>query len=143
MGDKCKIDICQNNANADDACLQDAGLNVCGGFVPCGRMANNPNTPWDDTATCDFCHIAVLLNLFMDFLVSMALIISILAIVFTGFLFITSGGNPENRNKAKSYFKGIMIGFFVIFLAWLLIDFLFIVWGFLDPMGGQWNVVCE
>ncbi len=114
-----------------------------GGWVPCGREWNDPDTPWNDTASCDFCHIMMLMNLFMDFLVSFALVITVLAIVFTGFLFITSAGSPERKNKAKAYFKGILIGFFVIFLAWLIVDFLFVVWGYLDPLGGQWNVVCE
>ncbi|MFZ2970594.1 MAG: hypothetical protein WA063_05590 [Minisyncoccia bacterium] len=114
-----------------------------GGLVPCGREWNDPNTPWNDTASCDFCHIMMLMNLFMDFLVSFALVLTVLAIVFTGFLFITSAGSPERKNKAKAYFKGILIGFFVIFLAWLIVDFLFVVWGYLDPLGGQWNVVCE
>jgi len=114
-----------------------------GGIIPCGREWNDPQTPWNDTAPCDICHIFMLLNLFMNFLVSLASVLAVLAIVFTGFLFITSAGNSEKRNKAKNNLKWIIVGFLVVFLAWLIIDFLLFIWGFLDPLGGEWNVVCD
>ena len=114
-----------------------------GGFVPCGRADNNPATPWDDTEPCNLCYLVMLLNQGMDFLIKIASAVAILAFVITGFLFITSAGNPERKNNAKATFKWVLIGFLIIFLSWLLVDFLLSAWGYLDPLGGKWNVVCD
>ena len=85
----------------------------------------------------------ILLNQGMDFLMKIASVIAILAFIITGFLFIASAGNPERKNNAKESFKWIIVGFLIIFLSWLFIDFLLSAWGFLDPLGGEWKVVCE
>jgi len=114
-----------------------------GGMVPCGRENNDPATPWDDTEPCSLCYLIMLLNQITNFLLKIASAIAILAFVITGFLFITSSGNPERKNLAKTSFKWIIVGFFIIFLAWLFVDFLLSVWGYLDPLGGKWEVVCD
>ena len=114
-----------------------------GGLVPCGRDWNDPATPWDDTEPCNLCYLLFLINKITNFLLALAAAIAMLALVITGFLFITSAGNPERKNNAKATFKWIIIGFFIIFLSWLLVDFLLTVWGYLDPLGGKWDVVCE
>ncbi|MCK5123218.1 MAG: hypothetical protein KAQ87_03670 [Candidatus Pacebacteria bacterium] len=114
-----------------------------GGLVPCGRDWNDDATPWDDRVPCTLCHLMILLNQGMDFLMKIASVIAILAFIITGFLFIASAGNPERKNNAKESFKWIIVGFLIIFLSWLFIDFLLSAWGFLDPLGGEWKVVCE
>jgi len=113
------------------------------GLVPCGRLCNSLDTPWDDTEPCNLCYLLMLLNQGMDFLVKIASVVAILAFVITGFFFITSAGNPERKSLAKTSFKWILVGFLIIFLSWLFVDFLLSAWGYLDPLGGEWNVVCD
>ena len=140
--DVCTGDRCVSlDGGLSSNCM--AGSNICGGLVPCGRMVNDPNTAWDDTASCEFCHGIMLLNQGMNFMLGIASVVAILALVITGFLFITSTGNPERRNSAKTTFKWIIIGFLILFLSWLIVDFILSAWGYLDPLGGEWNVVCE
>lgn len=115
-----------------------------GGLVPCGRDWDDPNTPgWDERDPCSFCFLIMLLNQIANFLLQIASVIAILAFVITGFLFITSSGDPERRNLAKTSFKWIIVGFLIIFLSWLFIDFILSAWGYLDPLGGEWEVVCD
>jgi streptogramin lyase len=114
-----------------------------GGLVPCGRDWDDPATTWDDTQPCNFCHGIMLLNQGMNFLMKIAGTVAVLAIIITGFLFITSAGNPERKNIAKTTFKWIIIGFLILSLSWLMVDFLLSAWGYLDPLGGEWNVVCD
>lgn len=114
-----------------------------GGLVPCGREWDDPNTSWDDTDSCEFCHGIMLLNQGMNFLMKIAGVVAVLALIITGFLFITSAGNPERKNNAKTTFKWVIVGFLILFLSWLLVDFFLSAWGYLDPLGGEWNVVCD
>ena len=113
------------------------------GLVPCGRLCDAPDTSWDDTQSCNFCHGIMLLNQGMNFLMKIAGVVAVLAIIITGFLFIFSAGNPERKNNAKTAFKWVIIGFLILSLSWLMVDFLLSAWGYLDPLGGEWNVVCD
>ena len=141
-GDVCTGDRCVSpDGGLSGKCV--AGSNICGGLVPCGRMVDDPATSWIDTDPCELCHVIMLFNQGMNFLLEMASIIAVLALVITGFLFITSAGNPERKNSAKTAFKWVIVGFLILFLSWLIVDFILSAWGFLDPLGGKWNVVCE
>jgi len=115
-----------------------------GGLVPCGRDWDDLSTPLlDETDPCNLCHLIMLLNQGMNFLMQIASVLAILTLIITGFLFITSAGNPERKNLAKTSFKWIIVGFLIIFLSWLFVDFLLSAWGYLDPLGGKWEVVCD
>lgn len=133
--DPCTIDECRGGA-----CITD---NFCGGLVPCGRMVNNPATVINEKAPCDFCHLAYLIDVTLDYLISFAAILAVLALLVVGLFFITSEGDAKKRKDAKSGLKWVLLGFVIIFIAWLIVDFLFSVWGFLDPMGGEWYAVCD
>ena len=140
-GNPCTGDRCLSVGGLPGSCV--AGSNICGGLVPCGRIVNDPSTSWNDTDPCDFCHLLMLMSEIINFLIALAATITLLALVITGFLFITSAGNEERRTSAKRAFKMTLIGFIVIFMSWLMIDFLLTAWGYLDPLGGEWNVVCD
>jgi len=141
-GDICTGDVCVSpDGGLSSTCR--AGENICEGLVPCGRMVNNPATAWDDTDSCDLCYGILLLNQGMNFLTAIAGIVSTLALIITGLLFITSAGNVERKNSAKTMFKTVLIGFIILFLSWLIVDFVLSVLGYIDPLGGKWNVTCE
>ena len=115
-----------------------------GGLVPCGRDWDDPSTSlFNETNPCDLCFLLMLISKIINFLLALAATIALLALVIIGFLFITSAGNEERRTSAKQALKLTLIGFIVIFISWLMIDFLLTVWGYLDPLGGKWNVVCD
>lgn len=114
-----------------------------GGLVSCGRRWDDPSTPIREDAPCDLCHIIYLINLVLNYLMSFVGIVAILALILVGYLFITSAGDSQKRQDAKKRFKYVLVGFVIIFLAWLIVEFLFTVWGYLDPLGGEWFVVCD
>lgn len=133
--DPCTIDECKGGS-----CLD---TNFCGGLVPCGRMIDNPNTVINETNQCDICHLFYLIDLVLDFIISFAGITAILSLILVGYAFITSAGDTQKRQNAKNKLKWVLAGFMIVFLAWLIVDFFFSVWGFMDPLGGKWNVVCD
>jgi len=113
-----------------------------GGLIPCGREWDDPDTPWNDKAPCDLCHLILLVNEIMNFLAGLAFVIALLALIVTGFLLLTSAGNSEKINNAKTNLKWIILGIIIIFFAWFIVDFLLTAWGYIDPLGGKWDVVC-
>ncbi|MFA7169239.1 MAG: pilin [Candidatus Paceibacterota bacterium] len=140
--DPCTYDFCKSNDNGVTATCN-VGPYVCGGMVPCGRLADDPLTPNnDETKSCSFCHLALVANSVIDYMFKIASTLALLALIITGFLYVTSGGNPERKNAAQGYLSNIIKGYVIIFLAWLIIDFILSAWGFMDPIQGEWNVIC-
>lgn len=140
-GDECTLDVCTSTDGGQTAACA-PGQNVCSGIIPCGRAVNNPETPNDDTETCSLCHLAMLLNNFILFLFGIVSATALLAFVVAGFMYVTSGANPVNRNAARGYVINIVKGYAIVFTAWLIIDFVLSAWGFIDPLGGEWSIVC-
>ncbi|MDD3190193.1 MAG: pilin [Candidatus Pacebacteria bacterium] len=145
MGDVCKLDSCKKIEGGNDICVADfSDEDFCGGLVPCGRMIDDPSTTdIDETGECSFCHLALLANNTMKYLIGIASTLALLAIIIAGLLYVTSGENVEKRTQAKTYLSAIIKGYVTIFAAWLIVDFVLSVWGFIDPVGGSWDVVCE
>ncbi len=114
-----------------------------GGLVPCGRAWDDSRTSWDDTLPCDMCFFLLMVNNIMNFLLMLVAGIAVLALIITGLLFITSSGDSERKSHAKTALKYVIIGFIIVFISWIIIDFVLIGWGYLDPLGGEWNVICD
>jgi len=57
-------------------------------------------------------------NFFLKFLT----LISMIALVYAGFLYITAAGNDEQMNKAKKAISWVVIGIVVILLAYSLVN---------------------
>jgi len=91
---------------------------ACGGpIVPCGNDATNP---------CKFCHFFVLFNNLVKFLLLCIVPpIAVAGIVLAGVYFIVSQGSPGTLQKARDIIKAVIIGLFIIFTAWLLINTFF------------------
>lgn len=141
-GDQCTVDTCKSNADGLSASCK-AGNNVCGGMVPCGRLVDNPTTHNnDESRACGLCDIAMVINTIVLYLIGIVSLVALLALVIASYFYITSGGNPVQRNIAHDYLINIIKGYAVVFLAWLLVDFVLSAWGFISPLGGQWNVIC-
>lgn len=59
----------------------------------------------------------------VNFAITLGMIIAILYIVYSGFLFVMSAGNPSSREAAKTRLTNVVIGFVVVLAAWLVVDF--------------------
>lgn len=83
----------------------------------------NPNggTPIT-TAPSYGCVLATVQN-GINFGISLGIIAATLALVYAGFVWMTSGGNPEARNKGKDMLLNVLIGLVILLSAWLVVDF--------------------
>lgn len=82
---------------------------------------------------CGFTSFITLIQNIITFAIKY-IIIPIGAIIFAyvGFLFLTSGGSPETRKKAKGIFIKVVIGIVVILAAWLIVSTILTVFGVTD-----------
>jgi hypothetical protein len=96
---------------------------TCGGpLVPCGGMDSEGVAQ----NACKFCHLFVLFNNLIKFLLFCIVPpIAVAGIVMAGVFFIFSRGNPGTITKAKGIIEAVLIGLFIVFTAWLLINVFF------------------
>jgi hypothetical protein len=91
------------------------------GLVPCGGECE---------PVCQLCHVFVLFKNIIEFLLFIIIPpLVILLIAWGGILYIFSGGNPANINKANSIFKSIAIALLIIYGSWLIVNLFFQVIG--------------
>ncbi len=80
----------------------------------------------EKTKMCNFNDIFRFINSGVKFFLTTILLpFVILLVVYAGFLFMTSGANPEARGKAKKIFKNILIGIALILLSWFIVYTIF------------------
>lgn len=105
-----------------------------GGLVPCGSEVYPPGytmtvdgIPNVDVSgqvknPCGFKHVLTLVNKVIRFIL-FVLVVPIAAIMFayTGFLLLTSGGDPGKKKKAKEIFANVFWGLIIAAAAWLII----------------------
>ena len=110
-----------------------------GGLVPCGRAANNTDTPWNEREPCEVKHIFLLIKTIIDFLLfRMAPIILALLAIATGAIFYTSLGKVTTMAQVISLWKSVGIGLGLIFFAWVIVNFFLKLAGYNIGVFGNW-----
>jgi hypothetical protein len=111
------------------------------GLVPCG----GPGEP-----ACQLCHIFVMLDKIIDFLLlppdGIVPIVATLMLVIGGVMFFFGGANPETLSRAKSLLTSVVIGLIIIYASWLIINLFFQVIGVQSWTGleeGWWSIECQ
>jgi hypothetical protein len=127
---------------ADTATAECSVSQEKGGLIPCGRNTDDPSTSWNECRKCDLCSIVLMLQLTIEFLLKMAGIVATLAIVAAGSLYMLAAGKAEHINRAKDMVKYTLIGFAVVFTAWIVVNSVLAILGYIDPLGGDWYTVC-
>lgn len=61
--------------------------------------------------------IRVLINKIIDLLFTLGIPLAVLLILWAGFLFLTSGGNPQKVNQAKATLLWTIVGFSILLLS--------------------------
>lgn len=88
------------------------------GLVPCGGYTaeKTPEEP------CNFTFFMQMLNGVITFLLfDLAMPLAALMLAYAGFLYLTSGVKPEQREKAKSILGNIIWGLVIALAAWLIV----------------------
>jgi len=109
-----------------------------GGIVPCGRNDDNPDTPWKEDVPCNACHLILMIQLIVDFLLKLVGVVALFVIVVSGLVYMLSVGNSSRMESAKTAVKYSLVGFSVIFVAWAVVSTILILFGYSDPLGGEW-----
>ena len=93
------------------------------GLVPCGLSSNDTSTPYDESAPCNLCHLYILTQKILDFMMwTIAPIVAVLAVGWAGFNIMISGEQPGLRAKGFGIIKTTIIGLAIMFAGWVLIN---------------------
>lgn len=145
----CEADLFMDENNCGHCGIKCNGIcqnGVCvspkGGVVPCGRISDNCDTSWDEKAPCNSCHSIILAKNIIDYLVEIVGLITILFIIIGGLISVTSSGGSSGLTTAKTAISKSVLGFVFVFVAWVIINVMMVIFGFIDPLGdGKWNVI--
>lgn len=111
-----------------------------GGLIPCGRLVDDSATSWNEKNPCRLCHLTILSFNIINFLLTIVGIIAVLMLIVAGALHIIGGIDAETLSLAKKGINGVLFGFAIIFVAWVIINIAMVVFGFIDPIGdGSWK----
>ncbi|XOB42138.1 MAG: hypothetical protein ACKKMP_02110 [Candidatus Nealsonbacteria bacterium] len=100
---------------------------ICEGpIVPCGtEWGDNPEPPPAKICLnpCGFCHIFVLINnILMFVLTCLTPIIGAAMLVWGGFTLLGAGQSPTKVEQAKGIITAVVIGIVIIFVAWVFLN---------------------
>jgi len=127
---------------ADSATSACSVAKESGGLIPCGRNTDDPSTSWNECDKCGLCSMVLMGQLIIQFLMKLAGIAAVLVIILAGFLYIFAVGRANVISQAKAMIKYVIIGFFIIFSAWAIVNTILTLLGYIDPLGGEWFAAC-
>jgi len=101
------------------ACISFAPLPVQGaGLVPCGGYT----AEGEAEEPCNFTYFMQMLNGIISFLLfDLAMPLAALMFAYAGFLYLTSGVKPAQREQAKKLLGNIVTGLVLALAAWLIV----------------------
>ena len=96
---------------------------MAAGIVPnCNTGTINKTTGNYDN-TCDFNSLILLINNVIKFLLmDIAAPFIAIIIIYTGYLYMTAGGNAGQTEKAKHILRNVVIGYIIALGAWIIIN---------------------
>ena len=99
------------------------------GLVQCGTGSGA-----SAATDCDFAAAVAMINRLINYLIMIAVPIAAVAFAYAGWLYLSSGGNTGQVEKAKEIFTDVGIGFIIVLSGWLV--FTAIAKNFLNPSAG-------
>ena len=71
--------------------------------------------------SCSFGDFIDTINRIINWIISIAGVIFTVSCIWGGFLYLTSGDKPANRDKAKDILWNTLKGFVIILISWLIV----------------------
>ena len=100
------------------------------GLVPCGRIEDDISTTRNETDPCQICHLFVIFDNVTDFLLfDFIPYIVVLMAVIGGIMYLTANGNPEKVTSANRFLTSIVIGFLIVYGAYVIVNSFFLTIG--------------
>ncbi len=112
-----------------------------GHIVPCGQSCVTDDDQ-RGIRECETCHLVVMVQRILTFLVFLGGVISIFMFLWAGFTFLRATGNISVIKEAKEKFYNTLWGFIIVLAAWALVDVLISIFYDRDRLG-PWNeIIC-
>jgi len=112
------------------------------GLVPCGVDRNNPDTPWNETESCELRHTLLLVRNLINF--TLWSLLPLLILVFTAVtaaIFYFSLGDINTLVYVKRIWRAVIFGTIIILFSWLFLNLLLGALGFNIDAFGHWTVL--
>lgn len=153
-----------NNGSSDNESDTDPQPMPTGGFVPCGdclEYDKNNGKCLRYEPPCTFCHIFVVFDNIIDFLLvpclsgsntcvsnggfPIVLTIALIMLVIGGVMYFFSAGNPGTLATAKKLLTSVIIGLVIVYGAWLIVSLFFTTIGVNSWTGLNewWKIDCQ
>ena len=115
------------------------GGSVLGGLVPCGRVIDDPNTPWNERDKCEIKHLILLIKIIIDFLLwKVGIILLAILVALSGAIYYFSMGSIEAVSQVKLIWKAAGVGYGLLFFSWLIINLFLMLFGYNAGIFGPW-----
>lgn len=73
--------------------------------------------------SCQFCDLLTLVERIINFaLYNIAIPLSVIFIVYGGFVIMTAGDSPERVKSGRSVIKAAVVGLLIALFAWMIVD---------------------
>jgi hypothetical protein len=89
------------------------------GLVPCGTETDADGKI---TNPCDLCHIFELIHNIIKWMALISIPLAVGVIAYGGIMLAAAGGSEANLEKGKKAISSAIIGLFLVFGAWLIIN---------------------
>ena len=110
-------------------------------LIPCGRITDADETPWNELEPCQPIHLFRLLQIIINFVLwtITPLSLAVLAVV-SGimFYFAIASGTSDLLTKIKALWRAAGIGLAVIFLSWTIVNIFIVILGLETKIFGRW-----
>lgn len=95
------------------------------GLIPCGRSTDDAaTTDVNEKDKCTLCHLIVGINRIVVLVRDIMSAFAVVVVVAMAFVYITSAGDEGRMRLAKEGITAALIGFAIILLAWLAVNFI-------------------
>ena len=74
---------------------------------------------------CEFCHLFVLGQNIINFLIEISSILAVAFIIFGGIMMMVGSGSPEKLKKSKDIIWSAIIGIIILLSAWVILNTFF------------------
>jgi hypothetical protein len=82
------------------------------GLVTCDGSVEDP---------CNLTKFVDMINRIIEWIISIAGVIFTISLIYGGFLYLTAGENPGNKETAKKVITSTFYGFLIILFSWLIV----------------------
>src|SRR3989338_9502799 len=112
-------------------------LTADAGIVQCGAGQDDLTTPGiNENKPCEFCDIFKLITGIINFFVlpppagfGVVPLIATLLILVGGFYILIAAGRPDMQNKGKTILTAVVIGLLIVYIAWVVVNFILTFFG--------------